>query len=307
MRIATARQGAQCCLAARQPCFFVTPRLFRHAKPEFSAPQKPRLLSAPIALSNNRRLVSGPGAATGYFGGAREGLGKGDLGCGRPAFGRRRLSRRTWLRRRRQRPCRCQRLSDWHFQASLDGWAPSLNVGMGIRTLPVLPVEANIFQLLPLLEGYVPVSAAAYNENFIVGASLFWVRLGASKAVRDTFGANAGLTINETSVAAYGGVRLPTASDWRVYATLGARYFDINGSVELQGPFVGFSRSASQGRDWVDPFVGVKARHRIDDKWFIDFEANAGGYHGSAAALGFGAVGYKWNQCLERGGLSPIL
>jgi hypothetical protein len=191
--------------------------------------------------------------------------------------------------------------STWRFEASIDGWAPSLNVGMGIRTLPVLPASANIFKLLPHLEGYVPVSFAAYNDNFIVGASLFWVRLG----VDGTFGpgalggVNAGLTINETSAAAYGGVRLPTASDWRVYATLGARYFGVNGSLNLQAPVVGFSRSASQGRDWVDPIVGLKARHRIDDKWFIDFEANAGGYHGSAAALGFGAIGYKWNQSLE--------
>ena len=144
------------------------------------------------------------------------------------------------------------------------------------------------------------MSVAAYNDNFIVGASLFWVRLGLVKGGPGPFGANAGVTVNETSVAAYGGVRIPTASpDWRVYATLGARYFGINGSVELQGPFGGFSRLASQGRDWVDPFVGVKARHRIDDKWFIDFEANAGGYHSSAAALGFGAVGYKWSQSLE--------
>jgi hypothetical protein len=191
-------------------------------------------------------------------------------------------------------------LSDWHFEASLDGWAPSLNVGMGIRALPVLPVEANIFQILPLLRGFVPVSVTAYNDNFIVGASLFWVRLGVVKGGPGPFGANAGVTVNETSAAAYGGVRIPTASpDWRVFATLGAHFFNINGSIELQGPFGGFSRLASQGRDWVDPFVGVKARHRIDDKWFIDFEANAGGYHGSAAALGFGAIGYKWNQSLE--------
>ena len=37
-----------------------------------------------------------------------------------------------------------------------------------------------------------------------------------------------------------------------------------------------------------------EGRHRIDDKWFLDFETHAGGYHGSA--LGYGAVGYKWSQ-----------
>ncbi len=191
--------------------------------------------------------------------------------------------------------------STWHFEATLVGWAPSLTANVGIRNLPVLPVYANIFKLLPHLEGFVPVSVVAYNDNFIVGLSLFWVRLGLNGEFTREEGAfggvNAGLKLNETFATAYGGVRIPTASpDWSVYATLGARYFDLNGSLNLQSPVIGFSRSTSQGKDWVDEIVGVKARHRIDDKWFIDFETDVGGYHGSATALGYGAVGYKWNQ-----------
>ncbi len=147
------------------------------------------------------------------------------------------------------------------------------------------------------------MSFVGYNDNYIVGLSLFWVRLG----VNGTFtpgegafgGVNAGLVLNETLATAYGGVRLPTASpDWSVYGILGARYFNVNGSINLEVPVVGFSRSTSQGKDWVDEIVGLKARHRIDDKWFIDFETDAGGYSGSSTAQGYGAVGYKWNQSL---------
>jgi len=189
--------------------------------------------------------------------------------------------------------------STWHFEATIDGWAPSMNASLGVRNLPALPVFANIFQLLPLLEGYVPVSLVAYNDNFIVGMSLFWVRLGVVKGGPGPFGVNAGITLNETFATAYGGVRMPTENpDWRVYATLGARYFNLNGSLDLQAPFGGYSRTASQGKEWVDEIVGVKARHRIDDKWFLDFEGDVGGYHGSATALGYGAVGYKWSQSL---------
>jgi len=193
--------------------------------------------------------------------------------------------------------------STWHFEAAIDGWAPSLNASMGVRNLPTLPVYADIFKLLPHLEGIVPVSVVAYSDNFIVGADLFWVRLG----VNGTFapgegafgGVNAGLTLNETLATAYGGVRIPTAApDWSVYGILGARYFNVNGSVNLQVPVVGFSRSTSQGKDWVDEIVGVKARHRIDDKWFLDFETDVGGYSGSATAQAYGAVGYKWNQSI---------
>jgi hypothetical protein len=189
--------------------------------------------------------------------------------------------------------------STWRFEATIDGWAPSLNASLGVRSLPALSVYANIFQLLPLLEGYVPVSFVAYNDTFIVGADLFWVRLGVVKGGPGPFGVNAGITLNETLATGYGGVRIPTANpDWSVYGIVGARYFNLNGSIDLQVPFGGYSRFASQGKEWVDEIVGVKARHRIDDKWFIDFEGDAGGYHGSATAQGYGAIGYKWNQSI---------
>src|SRR5271167_3964327 len=140
--------------------------------------------------------------------------------------------------------------STWHFEATIDGWAPSLSASLGVRNLPALPVYANIFQLLPHIEGIVPVSVAAYNDNFIVGADLFWVRLGLLKGGPGPFGVNAGITLNETIATAYGGVRIPTGNpDWRVYAILGARYFNVNGSIELQAPFVGYSRLASQGKE----------------------------------------------------------
>ncbi len=189
--------------------------------------------------------------------------------------------------------------STWRFEATIEGWAPSLNASMGVRNLPALPVFANIFQLLPHLEGYIPASLVAYNDNFIVGADIFWVRLGVLKGGERPFGVNAGITLNETIATAYGGVRIPTENpNWSVYGILGARYFNVNGSIEVQAPLAGYSRLASQGKDWVDEIVGVKARQRIDDRWFIDYEGDVGGYHDSATAQGYGAVGYKWNQSL---------
>src|SRR5271166_3916084 len=85
-------------------------------------------------------------------------------------------------------------LSDWHFEATIDGWAPSLSASLGVRNLPALSVYANVFKLLPLIEGIVPVSFVAYNDNFIVGADLFWVRLGLLKGGPGPFGVNAGIT-----------------------------------------------------------------------------------------------------------------
>jgi hypothetical protein len=65
---------------------------------------------------------------------------------------------------------------------------------------------------------------------------------------------------------------------------------NFNGSLDLSVPVVGFSRTASDGRTWADPVAGLKARHRIDDKWSIEFETDAGGYSKSATAQGYGGV-----------------
>ena len=115
------------------------------------------------------------------------------------------------------------------------GWASSLSASLGVRNLPGLPVYANIFQLLPHIEGIVPVSVVAYNDNFIVGADLFWVRLGLIKGGPGPFGVNAGLTHNETLATAYGGVRIPTVNPDLPLARRPLRLGDLSGR-HLGGP-----------------------------------------------------------------------
>ena len=193
--------------------------------------------------------------------------------------------------------------STWHFEATLLGYAANLSANVGVRNLPTSSAYANVFQILKHLEGILPVSVVAYNDNFIVGANLFWLRVGVDSnfgPANGAFtGANANVKFNETFATGYGGVRIPTpAPDWLVWGILGARVFNVNATVNLDVPVTGFARSTSQGKTWADPIVGVTARHRIDDKWSLLFETDAGGYSRSATAQIYGAVAYKWNQYL---------
>ena len=66
----------------------------------------------------------------------------------------------------------------WHFEATLDGWAPSLSANLGVRNFPTSSVHADLFQILQHLEGIAPFTVVGYNDNFMVGANLFSVRLG---------------------------------------------------------------------------------------------------------------------------------
>jgi hypothetical protein len=190
----------------------------------------------------------------------------------------------------------------WHFEATVDGWAPSVSASVGVLRFPTTSVQANVFQLLQHLEGIVPLSFVAYNDNFILGADLFWVRAGLSSTFGglpgpgNFGGVNASVTLSQTIATGYGGVRLPIASPaLSVFGILGARFFDVSNSVTLQTPVIGFSRSASQSKDWADPIIGIYARYRIDDKWFVNLQADGGGYSGSATWQVYPSVGYRWN------------
>jgi len=56
----------------------------------------------------------------------------------------------------------------------------------------------------------------------------------------------------------------------------------------------GFSRWDSATKDWIDPIAGIYAHYRINDKWFVNAEADGGGLNNSATGQGLAAVGYNW-------------
>ena len=97
---------------------------------------------------------------------------------------------------------------------TLNALAPSLTGNIGIRTFPTASVYASFPTILDHLEGIVPLSFAAQNDNFILATSVFWVREGAG-GLKATFkegefgGINANVALNETIATAFGGVRLP--------------------------------------------------------------------------------------------------
>ena len=80
--------------------------------------------------------------------------------------------------------------------------------------------------------------------------------------------------------------------------SFGARFFRDTVSLTLTGPVAGFQHSASATKDWIDPLVGAYAHYRIDDKWFVNAEADIGGLDNSATGQGLGAVGYNWTPSI---------
>lgn len=196
--------------------------------------------------------------------------------------------------------------SDWRFEATINGWGPSLISNLGVGRFPMASADASIFQLLRHLKGIAPLGFVARNDNFITGLDLFWVRLSAGSTFTGPQGAgslgglNANMTLNETILTGFAGVRIPVESpELRLYAIAGARYFNLNATLDLDTAVPGFDRSQSRVRNWVDPIGGLALRYKINDKWYVDAEADGGGYNNSATVHGLAAVGYNLTQSIS--------
>jgi hypothetical protein len=194
---------------------------------------------------------------------------------------------------------------DWRFEATINGWAPSLLVNTGYGRLPSASGDIGFWTLLDHLYANIPVSFTARNDNFIGGLDLYWVRLGANAhfnvAPGDPFtGVNVSLTLGETILTGFGGAKIPFGSpNFSLFGIVGVRYVNLNETFGLGVPVIGFARNATLTRNWADPIAGLVLRNKFDDQWFFDGELDFGGTGGSATWQAFGALGYNWTPAIS--------
>lgn len=193
----------------------------------------------------------------------------------------------------------------WRFEASLNGWAPSLISEVGVRHLPTVSANVGFFKLLSKLNGVVPLSLTATNDQFLLGADLYWTRLGASARFAHstdvgTVPGNVYLQLGETVLTGFAGYRLPIDNPrLKLFGIAGARYFSVNADIGLNVPVAGVGLSDSQGRDWVDPLIGLTGRYQLDGKYFVTGEADIGGYARNITWQTFGALGYQFSSAVS--------
>jgi len=192
--------------------------------------------------------------------------------------------------------------SEWRYDLSVYGWALNVTGNAGVGPFPTKPVYASFDDILRHLDGAFFADAHVSNGTFIGGLDFIWARLGTDVTYDNLsrpllYGTGADLRLNVAFLAGFGGLRIPIGPpNLELYGIGGARYLNEGLSVKLNIPVVGFDASASITKDWADPIVGLVGHYRIDDKWFVNGEADIGGLDNSATGQGLGAVGYNWTQ-----------
>ncbi|WP_395175635.1 hypothetical protein [Roseibium alexandrii] len=77
----------------------------------------------------------------------------------------------------------------------------------------------------------------------------------------------------------------------------GGRYWDINLNLNRTGTVAG-NFDISRGADWIDPVIGVRGMHQINDKWSVNGRGDIGGF-GAASDFTWNVqagIGYHFNQ-----------
>lgn len=191
----------------------------------------------------------------------------------------------------------------WHFEMTGYLWASSLAGNAGIASYPTLPFYADFRKILEHFDGALMGAAVARSDTFIVGVDFIWSRLNGSETFNSPesslYGTQASLKLTEVVATGFGGIRIPIGRpNLALYAVGGARWFGTSDSLTLQHPVFGYENSASLNKDWIDPIAGPTANYHFDPKWFVNTEADIGGWSNSATGQALGAVGYNWTDSI---------
>ena len=124
----------------------------------------------------------------------------------------------------------------------------------------------------------------------LVGSSTFNIPSSA------LYGTQADITLNEAVATGLGGVRISIGPpNLELNGLGGVRWFETSDSLTLTHPVVAFENHASLRKDWIDPIIGLTGRYQIDPRWFVNTEADLGGWsNASATGQALAAVGYNW-------------
>lgn len=184
----------------------------------------------------------------------------------------------------------------WDVTFGLYAWTAGLDgdIGAGGR---VVPVDLSFSDILDTLD----MTAMGMVE---IGRGRWWFQFegmylknsdGGSAAMR-TGATAAAKVVSETT-------RLEPVFGYRVFGNestgfdllAGAVYYDISNEIVLHLPRR--SIAAESRRDWLDPIVGMRVRHRFAERWSLLARGDIGGF-GVSADLAWqlnALVGYDIN------------
>jgi hypothetical protein len=185
-------------------------------------------------------------------------------------------------------------------------WVPGLNgdarvfgndVSIDITSRDILH---HIDDFLGALDGFYMGSGEIRNGQLGFQYDIAYLSLGGSRDIGTgpiTGGLDLGFKLSMTTLAA--NYRVYETQESYLDAIAGIRIMNVETDLAITlGPL---GISARDGDTWVDPLIGLKGRHNINENWYIKGSALYGGFNVSSHSLYdvSAFVGYEWANGIE--------
>jgi hypothetical protein len=192
---------------------------------------------------------------------------------------------------------------EWQFELTPYLWAAGMKGSVEAGALPRVNVDMSFSDIFDMLDFGAMAAFEARKGRFSILTDAIYMKVSAGASasrtgpgpIGATATASANLRIEQTMLAAALAYRVsegPTAVD----VLGGARYNNIDATADIAGSFFALTASTKRSGDkgWTDPYVGVRIRHRLSDRWALSGYLDYGGFGVSSDSTWQAAAGGEY-------------
>jgi hypothetical protein len=175
----------------------------------------------------------------------------------------------------------------WSFELTPYLWGAAMSGEVGAGSLPMINVDMSFSEILDNLDAGLMGAFEARNGRWGLLFDGIYMKLAASGTASRTGGGPVGATLTANAEVEFAQTMYAAAVAYRATegrASLdvigGLRYAKLEAEAQIDGSFFAQTGTAARSaeKDWVDPYVGLRSRQPLAERWTFVGYADIGGF-----------------------------
>ena len=170
--------------------------------------------------------------------------------------------------------------SGWKFSGAIYAPLMGLEGDIGVAGLST-SVDLSFGDILEELDGGATAAFEARYDRWSITGDFIWLKLSGS--AQPTANSYVGLRQEQILASLTLGYSIFDNDCTTIDLLAGGALNSIDADLELFTPRLPVTtRSASGSEEWIDPFVGLRIRHQLSDRWSVWLRGDYGGFEVSS-------------------------